>query len=579
MQRSLSGLLIGAVVGLLMSLATLTDVLPAFHRRLGDILTVSSGEKVPVAVIAVDEPALWLYGRPEEWSADRYAVLFQRLGEAGARVLALDVLVPPEVVASLPITPGEFIVWPVLGAGTPTPAPGWLVYPYGVHRAPLNGAVGHINLVPDPDGVLRRVPLWVQAGESIAPALAWRAVALYLQEDVSPPTRSPFRWFTSTLAPDGVGRVRFQYLALPAIPTYPMRDVMSGNVPPEALAGRILFLGVTGGEGVEIYRTPLGNLSAVEVQARIAAAFLTGRVMASVSPSLTVSFILAVTLLSGWLAARVRPPILIPALLVVVACGAMGVVWALGERGQMMEPFPVLLGWLLSAAVVAVWRTHYERQRRGRFLGLLRGWASSRLLAYLAEEPEMERILATDVRFIAVLFADVRGFVRLTEGQDPRMVREAAHEHLSAFTDAVVKSGGMVTKYVGDMVAAIFNAPLPIERPVDQALRAAQEGQRRLRELWREKPQMLRMPMGVGIHAGTAVVGLMGSSQHPEYDAIGDTVNVAARLSTYAPAGEIYVTEAVVASAGKGWLFEPLGVVQLRGRNDPVMVYRLKVER
>lgn len=579
MRRSLSGLLIGAVVGLLIGLAAGMDVLPSFHHRLGDVLTVSSGEEVPVAVIAVEEPDLWLYGRPEEWSADRYAALFQRLWEAGARVLALDVLVPPEVVASLPITPEGFIVWPVLGAGTPRPTSGWFVYPYGVRSAPPNGAVGHINLVPDPDGILRRVPLWVQAGESVAPVLGWQAAALYLQEDVSPPTRSPFRWFTSTLAPDEVGQVRFRYLAHPAIPIYPMRNVMSGQVPPEALAGRILFLGVTEEEVAEIYRTSLGNLTAVEVQACIAAAFLTGQVMAPVSPYLSVSFIFLVALLSGWLAARVRPPILIPALLVVVACGAMGVVWALGERGQMMEPFPILLGWFLSSAIAAIWRIHYERGQRGRFLGLLRGWASSRLLAYLAEEPEMERILATDVRFIVVLFADVRGFVRLTEGQDPRMVREAAHEHLSAFTDAVVKSGGMVTKYVGDMVAAIFNAPLPMERPVDQALRAAREGQRRLREIWREKPQMLRMPMGVGIHAGTAVVGLMGSSQHPEYDAIGDTVNVAARLSTYAPAGEIYVTEAVVASAGKGWLFEPVGVVQLRGRNDPVMVYRLKVER
>jgi class 3 adenylate cyclase len=71
---------------------------------------------------------------------------------------------------------------------------------------------------------------------------------------------------------------------------------------------------------------------------------------------------------------------------------------------------------------------------------------------------------------------------------------------------------------------------------------------------------------------------LLGSSYHQEYDAIGDTVNVAARLSTYAPVGEIYVTEAVVASAGKGWTFDPLGVVQVRGRYEPVIAYRLREE-
>jgi class 3 adenylate cyclase len=128
------------------------------------------------------------------------------------------------------------------------------------------------------------------------------------------------------------------------------------------------------------------------------------------------------------------------------------------------------------------------------------------------------------------------------------------------------------------MVAAIFNAPLPMEHPVDQALQAAQDGLKRLRKLWQDKPDLMRMPMGVGIHAGATVVGLLGSSQHPEYDAIGDTVNIAARLSTYAPAGEIYVTEAVVASAGKKWSFDPLGVVQVRGRYEPVLAYRLRTE-
>ncbi|MGQ9804058.1 MAG: adenylate/guanylate cyclase domain-containing protein, partial [Anaerolineae bacterium] len=62
-----------------------------------------------------------------------------------------------------------------------------------------------------------------------------------------------------------------------------------------------------------------------------------------------------------------------------------------------------------------------------------------------------------------------------------------------------------------------------------------------------------------------------------EYDAIGDTVNIAARLSTYAPAGDVYVTETVVASAGKEWAFEPLGVIQVRGRYEPVLAYRLKM--
>jgi adenylate cyclase len=335
---------------------------------------------------------------------------------------------------------------------------------------------------------------------------------------------------------------------------------------------------MTEGDGAEMYRTPVGEMAGVEVQAQAATALLVGDVIAPVPLYLTVLMILAASLFSGWAVARIRPLFLLAIVLLAIIGGVLVLTVVGISQGQGLDPFLPLAGILITAGITGLWRSHYDRRRRSRLSLLLQGRASPRLIARLIETPDGEKLLNTDVRFVVALFADVRGFVRLTEGQDPRMVREAASHHLACFTDAVVEAGGIVTKYVGDMVAAIFNAPLPMDQPVDQALRAAQDGLKRLEKLWKEKPNMMRMPMGVGIHAGAAVVGLMGSSQHPEYDAIGDTVNIAARLSTYAPAGEIYVTEAVVASAGKEWSFEPLGVVQVRGRYEPVLAYRLRME-
>ncbi|MBC7228183.1 MAG: adenylate/guanylate cyclase domain-containing protein [Thermoflexales bacterium] len=580
MRRSLFGFIIGALTGLLVSLAADYDLFPTWTGRVGDLFHIPGGARSPVAIVAVDAEALQQYGRPDEWSPEQYAALFQRAYEARARVVALDFPLSPSVEGALSATlPNGLMIWPAIGVGTPSLQDGWITFPYLLRPTSEAKIIGHINLLPDPDGVLRRFPLWIRSGTEAVPALAWRAAALYLQAAIPPPTNSPFRWAGFTLTPDRGGQVQIRYPARPgSVPMYSLRTFLEGDLPPETLTGRILFVGVTAGEGAEVYRTPVGEMTGVEVQAQVATALLAGSVLTPASFSLTALIILAASIGSGMAVARIRPLILLAVILVTIFGSILALTVAGISQGQKIDPFYPLVGMVLTSFVAGLWRSHDERQRRARLALLLQGRASPRLIARLVETPDGERLLNTDVRFVVALFADVRGFVRLTEGQDPRMVREAASHHLSCFTDAVMESGGIVTKYVGDMVAAIFNAPLPMDRPVDQALRAAQDGLKRLEKLWRERPSMMRMPMGVGVHAGTAVVGLLGSSQHPEYDAIGDTVNIAARLSTYAPAGEIYVTEAVVASAGKEWAFEPLGVVQVRGRYEPVLAYRLRME-
>lgn len=579
MRRTLIGLFIGTLTGLLIGLAAYYDLLPGWAARVSDLFHIPGGIRSPVVIIAVDAEAIQQYGRPDEWSPEQYATLFQRAYEAGARVVVLDFPLSPFVGEALPVTlPDGMIVWPAIGVGTPSFQNGRVTFPYLLRPASAVRTIGHINLLPDSDGVLRRIPLWVQAGTETVPALAWWAAALYLRAAIPPPTGSSFRWAGFTLTPDKAGQVRIHYPARPgSIPAYPLRAVLEGDLLPEVLAGRILFVGTTEGDGAEIYRTPVGKMAGVEVQAQAATALLMGNVVAPVPLHLTFLMLLTASLFSGWVVARIRPLFLLAIALLTIIGGVLALTVVGIGQGLGVDPFLPLAGVLITLVMTGLWRSHDDRRRRSRLSLLLQGRASPRLIARLIETPHGEQLLNTDVRFVVALFADVRGFVRLTEGQDPRMVREAASDHFSCFTDAVLEAGGIVIKYVGDMVAAIFNAPLPMDQPVDQALRAAQDGLRRLERLWKEKPNIIRMPMGVGIHAGAAVVGLLGSSQYLEYDAIGDTVNIAARLSTYAPAGDVYVTEAVVASAGKEWAFEPLGVIQVRGRYEPVLAYRLKM--
>ncbi len=580
MRRALYGILIGIAAGLLLALAACHETFSPLRWRVRDPLYAPSETGAPVAIIAVDEESFRRYGRPEKWSVEQYAALFQRLREADAQVVAFDFLLPPAAETAIPESSLDgFFVFPVLGAGTPSPADGSLLFPYLFGTASGARFVGHVNLFPDADGVVRRVPLWVRAKGETVPAIAWRAAALYLRTAVSPPMSSAFPWAGSTIAPDATGCIQFRYpKRIGTIPRYPLWMLLEGDLLPEALSGRVLFIGITAGEEAEVYRTPVGEMPGVELQAEIATALLTGQTLVPAPRHFLPLLTFVAVTLSALVTVRIRPLVLFFLALFAVAGGVLGVSLIAASSGWVVEPLIPLVGVSAASATTVLWRFYEERRRREHLARLLRGRASSRLIAQLMETPDGGNLLNADVRFVVALFADVRGFVRLTEGQDPRMVREAVNLHLSLFTDAVTESGGIVTKYVGDMIAAIFNAPFHMDRPVDHALRAAREGQRRLKRLWRERPDLLRLPMGVGIHAGAAVVGLLGSPHHQEYDAIGDAVNVAARLSTYAPAGEIYVTEAVVASAGRGWNFEPLGILQVRGRYEPVIAYRLKEE-
>ncbi len=551
LQQSLKGLLIGAIVGLLLIAALYLNLCPTERLRLHDLLYPSSSDEAPVAIALLDETVLHRYGRPETWSADLYQALFLSLRETDARVVALTFPIPLQAATAVAALPdAQNIVLPVLGTGNPHVRNGRLMYPYLLGPEPGRFSIGHINLIPDADGVLRRLPLWVSSPGHTVPSLAWRAAALYLDTGIPFPTNGAFRWAGHTFVPDAAGQVLF-YFSSTQIPVYRLMDLREPGISPEAVQGRIVFIGISSGKDGDVYRTPAGEMNAVQVHAQMAAAFMLGLTLTPL-PAVTALLTFGASVLSGWASIRLYPPVRALAGLLGLAVGVILASRALYQSGFQVDVILPLIGMLVSALIANLWRHREHRLRRGRLLQSLQGRISSSLLDRLLMDPRSEQWLAPSIRFVAVLFADVRGFVRLTEGQDPRKIRETTDAHLAQFTQAVLDAEGVVIKYIGDMIAAVFNAPMSIQTPADRALCAALDGLRRLRDLWSQDPQMVRMPMGVGIHIGPAVVGLLGPADHPEYDAIGDTINVAARLSTYAPAGEIYVTEAVVAAAGKG---------------------------
>lgn len=176
---------------------------------------------------------------------------------------------------------------------------------------------------------------------------------------------------------------------------------------------------------------------------------------------------------------------------------------------------------------------------------------------------------------VTVLFADIRGFTSMAEHMDAVHVVQLLNEFLTAMTQVILEARGTLDKYIGDCVMALFGAPVPSQEDADRAVAAAIQMQHAVERMnaARAKRGLKGIHIGVGLHTGWAVVGNIGSEQRMQYTAVGDAVNVAARLMEYAKADQILVSEPCVETLQHRDALQPLGHVQLKGRDQSVRVF------
>lgn len=189
-----------------------------------------------------------------------------------------------------------------------------------------------------------------------------------------------------------------------------------------------------------------------------------------------------------------------------------------------------------------------------------------------------ELTLGGESREVTVLFADIRGFTALTEGMAPQAVIALLNETMARLSDAVEEAGGVVDKYMGDEIMAVFGAPLVQPDHAAHAVRAALGMQRSLDRLNAERAGRGAPPVtvGVGLHTGEAVAGNMGSPSRLNYTVVGESVNLAARLCSAAEAGQILISHVTRDRVGAGpFRIGPADSRALKGFTRPVDVYRV----
>jgi adenylate cyclase len=180
---------------------------------------------------------------------------------------------------------------------------------------------------------------------------------------------------------------------------------------------------------------------------------------------------------------------------------------------------------------------------------------------------------------VTILFSDIRGFTTMSENLPPDVVVQILNEYFSDMAPIVFENQGLLDKYMGDGLMALFGVPRASDNAAASAVYAAIEMQRRMKIV----NQSLRarglseIAIGIGINSGTATVGYIGSEEKTDYTAIGDAVNLAARLEKEAQSGQIIISHATLQEIGTRFPVRPSGCgeVKVKGKKEPVQVYEV----
>ncbi len=580
-------------------------------------------EPIPLRVVDVDEESLSRIGQ-WPWPRSVLGDLTRKLNAAGASVVAFDMLFAEpdrgpaegpgeadgvtatdrqfaEALAGTRSVLGLALVAEATGASAagkgglavvgPDPAPGLLQFGGVVRSLPVLGTAakgeGAINAVPDRDGVVRRLPLFLALGHQLVPSLA--AEALRVAQGaaghvlrVEPDGRIIARIGNLLVPTDARGEIWLHFSERPEAARTPAWRILDGSAV-EGLKGAVVLIGSSAAGLKDIRTTPVAQaVAGVDIQAEAVANMLLGESL--VRPAwatlgeagYAIAIALIAMLLAPW---RGLPAATVTTVFGIAGAAAVAAVAFAGDGLLLDATYPMLVLLLTLSGQVVVLYQHTEAERR-RVRDAFQRYLSPVLVERLAAQPG-RLVLGGETRRLSVLFCDIRDFSRRAGGLDPQVLTEFVNRVMTPISDEVLGSGGTVDKFLGDGLMAFWNAPLDEPDHAARACGAALAMAARLGAINRDlgavlPPEMLPVAVGIGIDSGDCCVGNFGSTRRFDYSALGEPVNFAARFEGLSRLyGVAIVIGEETRAAAPGFATIELDETVVRGAVRPVRVHAL----
>jgi adenylate cyclase len=548
---------------------------------------------VAVRVVDIDEASLQAYGQ-WPWPRTRLADLVERLHKAGARVIALDVLLSepdrtaPSAMAQLwkdptartalahlpdpdqalarrlstsPVVLGSSLARQVIGtaaapfmAAPPLPyrvvssgdpaATTWLqhfdsaLWPLPLFTAQARG-VGALNAAPDSDGVVRRVPLLLRVGSTTVPSLSAEALRVaqgaqnYLLRGQAAGVQD-LRIGAVTVPTNAQGEMWLHYTQPHAARLVSAAQVISGTVAPDQIQGHVVLVGSSAAGLMDVRSNPLGQqMPGVLAHALALEQMLLGHHLQRPSWATALE---ALVLLVGALAVGLLGLALPARWAAVTLLAALGMTWG----GAW---FAFVHAQLLLDAVNPTWAMvlvfglasgahHWVSERQQRWLrNAFARYVSPNRVDHLVAHPEQLH-LGGQRQVCSFVFTDLVGFTPLLEASDPAQVVGLLNDYLEAMLVIVFKHEGTLDRFVGDAMVVLFSAPVVQADHQQRALDCALEMDT-FATAYSRRLQASGVAWGltrIGVHSGEVIVGNFGGKALFDYRALGDPINTAARL-------------------------------------------------
>ena len=454
--------------------------------------------------------------------------------------------------------------------------------------------LGFMNWLPDRDQVVRRVPLLAAQGESVVPSLALEALRVgegqstYVVRSSRGPRASvnEIRIGERALPTNQQGEVWLHYRRADPDALIPAWDVLDGQVAGAQIEGRIVIIGATAPGLLDLRATPLdAAIPGAEIHRQLIEQMLDGRFLTrpEIAPAIELLVAIFATLLLGATAPRFTA-----ATSALLGAGTLLAIFAVSwlaftSAGYLFDPvYPAACAFLFAtlSAVYLYRRTEVQRAEVRRAFNQ---YVAPSVVKQLTAHPE-RLALGGEVRELTLLFCDVRNFTGISESLNAEQLTTFINSLLTPLSDIIIERGGTIDKYMGDAIMAFWNAPLDDPEHARHAIEAAERialVMHDLNQIWRAEANAQRRPftdvaIGIGVNSGECCVGNLGSHRRFDYSAIGDNVNITARLEGLT---KVYGLALVVGEDTVKRLpeiaFLELDCVRVKGRAAPTRLFTL----